>query len=117
MDSKLSSLPICLVLSILSFCDVYYKEGDFTNRNGKFVQKISENDPRKKIISEKLRPVVVTISYRSSRFIPFYYCERFIGTHWRLVVTEDREYDCIKIVFTRLSHLTCYGPSGTYYLR
>jgi len=106
MDNKFASLPICLVLSILSFSDVYYKEGDLKNRKGKFFQQISE----------KLTHVIKTKSYRSSRFIPFYYYERFLGDFWRLVVSEDTENDCIKIEFKKLSHLTCYGPSGKYYL-
>jgi len=113
MSGKLSNLPIELVLHILSFSDTYIKEGDFINRNGKFIKRISNNDPRKEIISNKLKKVV-TEEYGYDYFYkrPIFISERQLGVTRRLTVREDfklendgTRIDCITIVFQPLSHL------------
>jgi len=125
MSGKLSNLPIELVLHILSFSDTYIKEGNFINRNGKFVKQISKNDPRKEIISKKLTKVVTEkVGYDYFFKRPKFIYERYIGEKRRLTVYEkfEREndgtrIDYIMIVFQPLSHLSCHrGQCCCFYL-
>ena len=125
MSGKLSNLPIELVLHILSFSDTYIKEGDFINRNGKFVKQISKNDPRKEIISKKLTKVVTKkVGYDYFFKRPKFIYERYIGEKRRLTVYEKSEpendgtrFEYIIIVFAPLSHLSCHrGQCCSFYL-
>jgi hypothetical protein len=125
MSGKLSNLPIELVLHILSFSNTYIKEGDFINRNGKFIKRISKNDPRKEIISKKLKKVVIEedgYDYFYKR--PIFISERQLGVKRRLTVREDfklkndgTRIDCIMIIFQPLSHISCdRGQYCRFYL-
>ena len=89
MNTSFKSLPFDIVLHILSFGQIYYKE-NYKNRKGKFYKQIE--DPIKEAISK----IYVPIKFRRSRerFTQHVTCfyERFLGGKYILYVVYDPPY-------------------------
>jgi hypothetical protein len=114
MEIMTKSIPAAVVLNILSFSTSFYQE-NYKNRKGKFYSQISADDPRKKIVSEKLRPVIRVLLIKArddatGEMITYYSYERHIGRIHRIVIEDYslQQWNAISHQFTTLREVTRY---------